>query len=147
MIPQHHWEADHWAKGQPAKAGQSPWSNTHGQGRCLGDPTEKVREMREAKSVLGLIREQRNEALESWVRSKDACPVREGAEGKGPEVVPRRRPTSPHVRFCRRADGRETIRLASGERFVAYAAARTAISFSPISGSAEHASIVMSHCS
>jgi hypothetical protein len=23
-----------------------------------------------------------------------------------------------HVRFCRRADGRETIRLASGERFL-----------------------------
>ena len=55
--------------------------------------------MRKAKSVLGLIREQRNEALESWVRSKDACPVREGAEGKGPEVVPRRRPTSQPVRF------------------------------------------------
>src|SRR5207253_5519453 len=55
--------------------------------------------MRKAKSVLGLIREQRNEALESWVRSKDACPVREGAEGKGPEVVPRRRPTSLQARF------------------------------------------------
>src|SRR6266704_5174591 len=55
--------------------------------------------MRIAESVLGLIREQRNEALESWVRWKDACPVREGAEGKGPEMAPRRRPTSQPVRF------------------------------------------------
>jgi IS5 family transposase len=41
--------------------------------------------MRAAESVLGLVRDKRNEALESWVRSKDACPVREGAEGKGPK--------------------------------------------------------------
>src|SRR5712691_7111074 len=62
--------------------------------------------MRIAESVLGLIREQRNEALESWVRSKDACPVWEGAEGKGPGVAPRRRPTSPHVRFRERGGPR-----------------------------------------
>jgi len=86
-------------EGAAGESRSEPAERHHGQGRCLGNPTEKVREMRQAESVLGLIREERNEALESWVRSKDACPVREGAEGKGPGVAPRRRPTSLHVRF------------------------------------------------
>ena len=57
-------------------------------------PRRYVRCVQPSRSWGSFIRAQRNEALESWVRSKDACPVREGAEGKGPEVVPRRRPTS-----------------------------------------------------
>src|SRR5216683_1848680 len=51
------------AKGQPTKVGQSPWSDTHGQGRCLGDPMAEVREMRNAKTILGIIRERGKRGL------------------------------------------------------------------------------------
>ena len=45
------------AKGQPAKAGQSPWSTTHGQGRCLRRESVEVRVMRNAQTILTVIRE------------------------------------------------------------------------------------------
>src|SRR5215210_3049294 len=61
--PQHHWEAGHTAKGQPAQVGCYPWSDTRGQGRCLGDPAAEVREMRSAETVLGIIRERGRRGL------------------------------------------------------------------------------------
>src|SRR5436190_10258433 len=45
--PQHSWEAGHMAKG----------------GRCFRDPTEEVREMRNAETVLGIIRERGSRGL------------------------------------------------------------------------------------
>ena len=45
------------AKGQPAQAGQSPWSTTHGQGRCLRRESVEVRVMRNAQTILTVIRE------------------------------------------------------------------------------------------
>ena len=51
------------AKGQPPKEGQSPLLDTSGQGRCLGNPTVEVREMRDAETVLGIIRERGSKGL------------------------------------------------------------------------------------
>ena len=51
------------AKGQPAQAGQSPWSATHGQGRCLRRESVEVRVMRNAQTILTVIRERGSRGL------------------------------------------------------------------------------------
>lgn len=52
--------------------------------------------MPNAETELGIIRKSflRRSSLESSVRGKRACTVREGGDGKGPSRAPRRRPTS-----------------------------------------------------